>query len=217
MKMISHLAICILCSLLCATAVGQPSSNDIKAARQMVDEEQKVFRDFLTTASLNGNIKKGLQKFAINDVNSLQNNLQYLVTAPREKRVKGIRSLSYFMKEMEQQLKEDKIDQLELPEIVKKYKQTLNDLLSRRSNETVDRNFKYLDWRSCQLLANAFWEFGEKQQMADISAYKGEWKPRDNFFLSFKTKPTSNTTTSWKIFRVETNPNNIYPTYKKIN
>src|SRR5207237_7577067 len=119
---------------------------------------------------ITGNVKKTLQKFAINEVNSLQNNLQYLATAPREKRVKGIRSLSYFMKEVKQQLKEDKIDQQELPEIVKKYKQALNDLLSRRSNETVDRNFKYLDWRSCQLLANAFCEFGEKQQIAEISA-----------------------------------------------
>src|SRR5437868_11185146 len=113
MKMISHLLIGALCYLLSATAAAQPSSNDIKAARQLVDEEQKAFRDFLTTASLTGNVKKTLQKFAINDVNSLQNNLQYLATAPREKRVKGIRSLSYFMKEVKQQLKEDKIDQQE--------------------------------------------------------------------------------------------------------
>src|SRR5438067_596956 len=217
MKMISHLAICILCSLLCATAVGQPSSNDIKAARQMVDEEQKVFRDFLTTASLSANIKKGVQKFAINDVNSLQNNLQYLVTAPREKRVKGIRSLSYFMKEMEQQLKEDKIDQLELPEIVKKYKQTLNDLLSRRSNETVDRNFKYLDWRSCQLLANAFWEFGEKQQMADISAYKRVVETPEYIFSFLESKPNFYYTDSLIIFMAENYPEQLLSYLQKNN
>src|SRR5205814_3732516 len=57
-------------------------------------------------------------------------------------------------------------------EILKKYKQTLSDLLSRRNGDAVNKNFASLNWISCQLLANTFWEFEEKKQMADISAYK---------------------------------------------
>lgn len=217
MKMISHSLACVLCYLFCITSIAQPPTNDIKAARQMVDEEQKVFRDFLMTTSLNAGVKKTLQKFAINDVNSLQNNLQYLATAPRDKRVKGIRSLGYFMKEMQQQVKDDKIDQLELPEIVKKYKQTLNDLLSRRSSDAVDKNFKYLNWRSCQLLANAFWEFEEKQQMADISAYKRVVETPE-YILSFvESKPGFYYTDSLIIFMAENYPEQLLSYLQKHN
>src|SRR5258708_16508758 len=113
-----------------------------------------------------------MQKFAVNDVNNLKNNLQYLATAPRDKRIKSIRRLSYFMKELQQQLKEKKINPLDIPEIIKKYKQTLTDLLDRKSSSAIEKNLEYLNWRSSQLLANAFWEFDEKKQMADISAYK---------------------------------------------
>ena len=93
----------------------------------MVNAEQQMFRDYLSASSLNATVKKSLQKFAVNDVNSIQTNLQFLVTAPKEKRVKGIRSLSYFMKELKQQLQEKKIDEFIAPPITKKYKQTLNE------------------------------------------------------------------------------------------
>ena len=158
-----------------------------------------------------------MQKFAINDVNSLQNNLQFLATAPRDKRIKSIRSLSYFMKEIQEQLKEDKINQLDLPEIVKKYKQTLNDLLSRKSDEAVDRNFKYLNWRSCQLLANAFWEFEEKQQMADISAYKRVVETPDYIFSFLETKPGFYYTDSLIIFMAENYPEQLLSYLQKKN
>src|SRR5678816_4726361 len=79
---------------------SQTSSNDITAAQQLVNAEQKIYRDYLRASPLNATVKKSLQKFAVNDVNSIQTNLQFLVTAPKEKRVKGIRSLSYFMKEL---------------------------------------------------------------------------------------------------------------------
>ena len=171
MKMISRFLIVLLCSVFSVSGIAQSSTNDIKGARHMVDEEQNVFRSYLTTASLNSNIKKSLQKFAINDVNSLQNNLQYLATAPQDRRIKGTRSLAYFMKELKQQLSDNKINQLDVPEIIKKYKQTLNDVLNRRGSEVIDRDLKNLNWRNCQLLANTFWEFEEKKQMTDVSAY----------------------------------------------
>src|SRR5438552_1554239 len=217
MKMIFPFLTLAFISFLDFAGLAQSSTNDIKAARQLVDDEQKVFRDFLMTAPLNANIKKGMQKFAINDVNSLQNNLQFLATAPRDKRIKGIRSLSYFMKEIQEQLKEDKINQLDLPEIVKKYKQTLNDLLSRKSDEAVDRNFKYLNWRSCQLLANAFWEFEEKQQMADISAYKRVVETPDYIFSFLETKPGFYYTDSLIIFMAENYPEQLLSYLQKKN
>ncbi|TMI86301.1 MAG: hypothetical protein E6H10_00375 [Bacteroidetes bacterium] len=217
MKMISRFLILLLCSSFSISVAAQSSTNDVKGARQMVDKEQKVFKDFLVTASLNSNIKKSLQRFAINDVNSLQNNLQYLATATRDRRVKGIRSLGYFMKELKQQLGDNKINQLDLPEIVKKYKQTLNDVLNRRGSEAIDRNLKSLNWRNCQLLANTFWEFEEKKQMTDISAYKRVVETPDYIFSFLVSKPGFYYTDSLINFMAKNYPEQLLSYVQKNN
>lgn len=209
MKMFPQFLILALFFFLARTGMAQTNTSDIKGARQMVDEEQKVFRDFLMTASMNANIKKGLQRFAVNDVNSLQNNLQFLATAARDKRIKGIRSLTYFMKELQEQLKEDKINQVDIPELLKKYKQTLNDLLGRKSSEAVDKNFKNLNWRSCQVLANAFWEFDEKKQMTDLSAYKRVVETPEYIFSFLETKPGFYYTDSLVVFMAKNYPGQL--------
>jgi len=217
MKMISRFLILLLCSSFSISVAAQSSTDDVKGARQMVDKEQKVFKDFLVTASLNSNIKKSLQRFAINDVNSLQNNLQYLATATRDRRVKGIRSLGYFMKELKQQLGDNKINQLDLPEIVKKYKQTLNDVLNRRGSEAIDRNLKSLNWRNCQLLANTFWEFEEKKQMTDISAYKRVVETPDYIFSFLVSKPGFYYTDSLINFMAKNYPEQLLSYVQKNN
>jgi len=189
MKMTVNYLMLFLCSFIASGLAGQTSTSDIKSAQQLVDAEQNLFRDFLASASLNANIKKDLQKFAVNDVNNIQNNLQFLATAPKDKRIKGIRSLSFFMKELQQTLKDRKLNQKDIPVITKKYKQTLTDLLSRRVDDPVEKNLMDLDWHSIQLLANAFWEFDEARQMTDISAYKRVVETPEYIFSFLETKP----------------------------
>ena len=48
-------------------AIAQTSVNDVKSAQQMVNVQQQQFRDYLTSADLDANIKKELQKFAKNN------------------------------------------------------------------------------------------------------------------------------------------------------
>jgi hypothetical protein len=180
----------LICSpwLIPSLSFAQSNTNDIKSAQQMVNVEQQQFRDFLTMGSIDPNIKKELQKFAINDVNHLQNNLQYFASATREKRVKAIRSLSYFMKEIQTQLTEEKIDQYKIPDILKRYKQVLNDLLGK-SFENVEKDFKNIGWKSSQLLANAFWEFDDRKQIAGISVYKRLVETPQYIFSFMQTNP----------------------------
>ena len=209
MKMIPHSLFLLLFGILCADIFAQSYSTDVKAAQKMVNEEQKSFRDFLMTTSVNANIKNTLQKFAINDVNSLQNNLQFLATASRDKRIKGIRSLSYFMKELHQQLNEKKINQFDIPEILKKYKEILNDLLSSKNGDAVNKNFANLNWINRQLLANTFWEFEKKKQMADISAYKRVTETPEHVFSFLEGTPGFYYTDSLIIFISENYPEQV--------
>jgi hypothetical protein len=167
---------------------AQSNVNDIKSAQQMVNVAQQQFRDWLMTATIDPNIKKELQKFAINDVNHRQNNLQYFASAPREKRVKAIRSLSYFMKEIQQQLADGKIDQYKIPQILKSYKVILNDLLGKRF-EYVEKDFRNLGWKSSQLLANAFWEFDDRKQISGLSIYKRVVETPQYIFSFLQSNP----------------------------
>lgn len=218
MKMILNLLGLCLLVFSCGWLSAQTSTNDIKAAQQLVDAEQKAFRDFLTTtSSMNSSIKKDLQKFAINDVNSIQSNLQFLATAPREKRIKGIRSLSYFMKELQQQLNEKKLNQKDIPFILKKYKQTLTDLLSRRVDDPVEKNLRDLDWKSIQLLANAFWEFDEAKQMTDMSAFKRVVETPEYIFSFLETKPAFYYTDLLVLFMARNYPEQVLSYVKKSN
>lgn len=176
-------------ALFCLLSLSLAAQPEIKAAQQLVDDEQKNFRDFLMMASIDENIKKELQKFCITDVNSIQNNIQHLATASKEKKVKGIRSLSFFMKELKLQLQDKKFNEFKISEIVKKYKQTLTALLGKQTIEPVEKNFKGIGWRSSQLLANSFWEFDEAKIMSDISAYKRVVKTPDYIFSYLENKP----------------------------
>ncbi|HEV8507372.1 MAG TPA: hypothetical protein VGQ53_18300 [Chitinophagaceae bacterium] len=214
-----HIAHCMTLALFIFHVVfvfSQTSPNDVKAAQQLVNAEQKMFRDYLNASTLNATVKKSLQKFAVNDVNSIQTNLQFLVTAPREKRVKGIRSLSYFMKELQEELKEKKIDEFSAPSITKKYKQTLNDLLDRK-NEPIEKNLSSSSWRTCQLLANSFWEFDEKKQMSDISAYKRVVETPEYIFSFLERTPGFYYTDSLIIFLAENYPEQLVAYLQKNN
>lgn len=217
MKLIAHVITLALVIFPTVFIFSQNSYDDVKAAQQMVNAEQKRFRDFLTTTSLNPTVKKDLQKFAVNDVNSIQTNLQFLVTAPKEKRVKGIRSLSYFMKELKQELQEKKIDEFSVSLVTKKYKQTLNDLLTRKNNDRIEENFLSTNWRTCQLLANSFWEFEEKKRMSDISAYKRVAETPEYIFYFLERTPAFSYTDSLIIFLAENYPERLVSYLQKSN
>jgi hypothetical protein len=217
MKLIAYYMNFILCIFSSLCALPQTSTNDIKAAQQMVNTEQKVFRDYLTMSSLNAAVKKGLQKFAVNDVNSIQTNLQFLVTTSKEKRVRGIRSLSYFMKELKEELQQKKIDEPNAIAVTKKYKQTLNDLLNKKDNNSIEKSFAFTNWRTCQLLANSFWEFEEKKRLSDISAYKRVVETPEYIFSFLERKPGFYYTDSLIIFMSTNYPEELVAYLQKNN
>jgi len=216
MKPIACFITLVLCIFSTVFVSSQNYYDDVKAAQQMVNAEQNRFRDFLTASSLNATVKKDLQKFAVNDVNSIQTNLQFLVTAPKDKRVKGIRSLSYFMKELKQELQEKKIDEFIASPVTKKYKQMLNDLLDRK-NEPVEKTLSSSNWRICQLLANSFWEFDEEKQMSDISAYKRVVETPDYIFPFLERTPAFYHTDSLILFLAENYPEKLISYLQKNN
>ena len=216
MKMSSFFLWMIL-SLICLKVRSQSPTNDLNTAIQVVDAEQMSFRNFISTASFHPAVKKSLQKFAINDVISLQNNLQFLATVPMEKRVKAIRSLSYFMKELEGQYENKKINQHLIPGIIKEYKQTLAGLLSLNDTEVVQQQLENVSWRECQFFANTFWELDERKQIADISSYKRIIETPEYVFSFLENRPGFYYTDSLIIFMTKNYPGLLISYLQKNN
>jgi len=163
----------------------ESDENEIKAAQQLVDTEQKNFKDFLNGLAIDKSIKKEIQKFTNNEIDKIQNNLAHLATVPVSKRAKGIRSISYFLKELKTRMEETDFNAFKIPEIIRKYKNALTAIMN---NEPLEKQFKGIGWRSSQMLANAFWQFDEKKVMADISAYKRVVKTPEYIFSFLENK-----------------------------
>jgi hypothetical protein len=190
---------------------SEPSSppdidNEIKAAQQMVDSEQASFKLFLARAPLDNNIKKEIQKFLSADIDKIQSNLAHLATAKAAKRAKGIRSIGYFLKEINTRLEDPEFNEFKIPEIIKKYKQTLTALMN---SEPFEKQFKGVGWRTSQMLANAFWQFDENKIMADISAYKRVVKTPDYIFSFLESKTGFNYADSLIVFVAKNYPQQL--------
>ena len=209
MKTFTQLLAWLFILFLPIITVAQNSANDIKAAQLVVNNTQQQFRDFITTADIDANIKKEMQKFAINDVNHLQSNLQYFASASKEKRVKAIRSLSYFMKELQTQFSQHKIDQYKIPETIRDYKQILNVLLTKRPTESIEKNFKNIGWKNSQVLANSFWELDDNKQLTDLSVYKRIIETPDYALNFLKTNPQFSYTDSILVFIASNYPEQL--------
>ena len=208
MKLFPQFSTIIFCSLVYMQCQAQSSAKDMREARQMVNKEQKSFRDFIKVAPINSTNKKNLKRFTINNINTLQNNLQFFATASRKKRIKAIRSLYYFMKELEEELTGKKINEADIPRILTKYKETLVDFLSQRNSEdNIETNLKDMPWRLCQLLANSFWELDEKKQIADLSAYKRVIETPEYIFSFLASRPKFYYADSLVIFMAKNYPN----------
>jgi hypothetical protein len=191
--------------------------NEIALAQKMADEAQITFRVFLEKTSMDENIRKQLLSFCTKETDALQNTVSHMATSSQARRAKGIRSISYFMKEMQRQLSDKKFNQFKVPEILKKYKQTLTALLSRKPSEPLEKNFKGIGWRSSQLLANSFWQFDEKDQMNDISNYKRIVKTPNYIFSYLESKPDFRYTDSLIVFMAKNEPDLLISYLKQHN
>jgi hypothetical protein len=197
---------------------AQSFSKDMKEARQMVNKEQKSFRDFIKVSSLTSKNKTTLKKFVINHVNALQNNLEFLVTAPKEKRIKAIRSLCYFMKEMEEELTNKKINEADIPEVLTKYREILGDFLDQKnSDHNIEVDLQDVPWRLCQLLANSFWELDNKKQIADFSACKRVLETPEYIFSFLESRPEFYYSDTLIIFMAKNYPDDFLSYVQKNN
>jgi hypothetical protein len=218
MKLLLQFLIVILCSCFYLSSHAQSPAKDMKDARQMVNKEQKSFRDFIKVAVLNSKNKITLKKFVINHVNTLQNNLQFFVTAPKEKRIKAIRSLYYFMKELEEELTNKRINEADIPIVLTKYREILTDFLNQKnSDHSIEADLKDVPWRLCQSLANSFWELDDKKQIADFSACKRVIETPEYIFSFLESQPKFYYSDTLIIFMAKNYPNDLLSYVQKNN
>ena len=153
-----------------STSIGiWAQTRDYNIALKAVQDEQKSFDQFLLNQTLDRNIKTALEEFNNSDLNKLQVNVRRMTELKLEEKIKGIRSIGYFLKELQDQLQKNQLNVYRVPGLLFAFQQMLPAFLQKKS---TDPFLSDLDWRTTQVLANALWQFDEKKHIEDLSTFR---------------------------------------------
>ena len=164
--------------------VATAQSNEYNLTLKVVQDEQKEFRQFLAQQTIDENIRNVLDKFNNSDVNNLQVNIRKMNELDQREKMKAIRCIGYFLKELRIQIQKDQLNIYKVPVLLGAFKEMLPAFVTKNK---IDRYLDNLDWRSTQVLANAFWQFDSKKNIEDISTYRRILKTPE-FILPFIEK-----------------------------
>ena len=127
------------------------------------------FRQFMANQTIDENIRNVLEKFNNSDVNNLQVNIRKMNELDQRDKMKAIRCVGYFLKELRHQLQTDQLNIYKVPALLEAFKEILPAFVKKNK---IDRYLDNLDWRSTQVLSNAFWQYDSKKNIEDISTYR---------------------------------------------
>ena len=150
-----------------SSAGAQESLTDI--ANLSVDNEQETFRKFIAFHAMDSRIRKHLEDFAGEKVDSIQQELTGLDEVDEDLRSRCIRSLTFFMRGLNETLKKNKLNAYEVPDLIQRYLQIQYALVRKQP---------FLSYLSdmgpvrSQLIANALWQFNFSSHMDQLATYK---------------------------------------------
>jgi hypothetical protein len=166
------------------SCLAAAQTNEYNLTLKVVQDEQKEFRQFIAHQTFDENIRNVLEKFNNYDINNLQVDIRKMMELDQREKMKAIRCIGYFLKELRSQLQKDQLNVYKVPALLEAFKEMLPAFVTKIK---IDRYLDNLDWRSTQVLANTFWQFDSKKNIEDISTYRRLLKTPE-FILPFLEK-----------------------------
>lgn len=168
-----------------AQAIAQPVAS--VSAYNLLQEEQELFLQRFKSISGDTTIVYPLARYFESEVNNIHKTViadaAFLTGMEKEK---AVRSLVYFMKELEKSIGQQKSDMYDMPGAVRSYKSLLTALIYHKPVAPV---LTPLSARRSQLLAASFTQYKEHVLLDDIAIYK-RMSASPQFILQFlETKP----------------------------
>ncbi|MGE5107888.1 MAG: hypothetical protein ACM3H8_10110, partial [Sphingobacteriales bacterium] len=138
-------------------------------ATELLKEERGSFLKDINNLSIDSDIVSKLSGFIKSEVDSIHLFIMADTMLPDTEKVKAIKSLVYFIKELNTNLSLQKFEVYDIPDALESYQLLLRALIYHTSFVNV---LEPLGPRRSQLLAAAFWQYNECGLLEDIAVYK---------------------------------------------
>lgn len=145
------------------------SSAQLRSSSVTVKDELGKFILHLNTISFDPAMLNNIGEVARSEINSTSSLIQADNLLPNPQKIKAMRSLVFFLRDLGTDIDEKKIDVYDIPATIRSYQVLLNALLHHGSVENV---LEPLSPRRCRLLAGAFRQYDNTALMEDIAVYK---------------------------------------------
>jgi hypothetical protein len=157
------------------------------SAYNILQEERELFLQHFKSISSDTTIVYQLARYVESEVENIRktviNDAAFL---PELEKEKAIRSLAFFMKEVDKNIAQQKTDMYDIPGALKSYREVLTAILTHKPFVSI---LVPLNARRTQLLASAFSQYKEHTLIDDMVVYK-RISSSPEFILQFlETKP----------------------------
>ncbi len=154
--------------MMLVVAVTGNSQNIYNAALKEVSEEQALFKHMLSTYTIDQNISEALQKFIDKDINKIQVNIRKM-NGKNDEKAKAIKTIGYFLKDLRLNLVDGKLNLYKIPKLLESFTRLVPLVVE---NKSIDNQTHLLDWKSTQVLANAFFQYEAGKKLDDLGTYR---------------------------------------------
>jgi len=178
----------------------------IAIANKSVDEEQQAFRQFAAAFPMDRQIRTFLEDFGDRRVDSIQTSISENQIIRTDLRARCIRSLTFFMRGVSENLRNHKLNSYVVPDMVDKYIAIQNALLEHKPFSSY---FSALGPDRCQVMANALWQFNFSDHMEELATFKRVADAPEFLFSFLENNPNFYYRDSLLLLSVREQPNRL--------
>lgn len=156
-------------AFICVIRPYPVAAQDGVAGVKTLKEEQERFRRGLKGIAVDSAIVNPLARYFESEVNNIRTSLQLDAALPEPEKEKALRSLVYFMNELNSSLVQQRLAIYDIPAALKSYKSVLTALISHKPFTSI---LVPLKPNISQLLAATFSQYKEYPVLDEIAVYK---------------------------------------------
>ncbi|MBA2500120.1 MAG: hypothetical protein H0V30_10370 [Chitinophagaceae bacterium] len=157
------------------------NSYELRQSFNLLEQEQKNFNQFIRQLDFDPNVKASAERFVMNDLDELKENIHKDKDLSNEEKWKAARSMQFFITSLKTELNRKKFSVYKIPAAMEAYRELLPVVMN---DDPVEDIVKDLNWRTLQLLSNSFWQFPAGKYLENLTTYR-RIKSSPQFILSF--------------------------------
>ncbi len=168
-----------------------------------LESDQRSFTELLEMTNLGVPLTERLTRFCTTEVDSIRHHIMSDSSIGNGEKAKAIYSIGFFLHGMRQRLSFNKIEWYDMPDAIESYKKLLNALLYDKPYAPIIKPLSQLRTR---LLAHAFEQYKEYDELIDLARYKSSTGMPDDIIKYLELHPEFRYFDSLLLFTAAENP-----------